>query len=68
MSKLIEYYIMPYFKGVFCSEFYSPLQFESRQVKEMCDAWNFQVTGKGIIKSWAGGGGTERGWDARHLA
>ena len=57
MSKLIEYYIMPYFKGVFCSEFYSPLQFESRQVKEMCDAWNFQVTGKGIIKSWAGGGG-----------
>ena len=51
MSKLIKYYIiinalrlniillsMPYFKGVSCSEFYDPLQFESRQVREMCDA------------------------------
>ena len=68
MSKLIEYYIMPYFKGVFCSEFYSPLQFESRQVKEMCDALlEFPGNWEGDHKI-LGGGGAERGWDARHLA
>ena len=36
---MIEYYsIIPYFKGVFCSEYYYLHQFESRQVKEMCEA------------------------------